>query len=184
MVDKRWNDVADVLINYSTRVQPGERVLITMMEVETFPLARAVHAAAVKAGGLPHVEFQSMFLEGDLMRLGSSGQIDWVPEMQTRGLDWADVYIGLRGARNPHEWASIPAERVAAHKRATLPVFGGISGSTRTIFIPRLRHSMFAVRCSLFDVSFLLCSTLSTTPARKPAPSFPPAVGPCPQECF
>jgi len=118
MADRRWNDVADILVNYSTRVRPGDKVLITMMEPETFPLARAVHAAAVKAGGLPHVEFQSMFLEGDLMRFGSREQVDWVPEMQTRGLEWADVYIGLRGARNPHEWASIPADTVAAHKRA------------------------------------------------------------------
>lgn len=118
MADKRWNDVADILVNYSTQVKPGDKVLITMMEPETFDLARAVHAAAVKAGGLPHVEFQSAFLEGDLMRLGNHDQIDWVPEMQVAGLKWADVYIGLRGARNPHEWGSVSSENLSLHKRA------------------------------------------------------------------
>jgi aminopeptidase len=118
MTDKRWAELADILVNYSTRTKPNDNVLITMMEVETFPLARAVAAAAVKAGAHPHVEFQSAFLEGDLMRLGNDEQIDRVPEMQMKGLEWADVYVGLRGARNPHEWSSIPAGRIAAHKRA------------------------------------------------------------------
>jgi aminopeptidase len=133
MADRRWNDVADILVNYSTRVRPGEKVLITMMELETFPLARAVHAAAIRAGGLPHVEFQSMVLEGDLMRLGTAEQIDWVPEMQVRGLEWADVYIGLRGARNPHEWSSVPAEKVAAHKRAMGKVSALRTSATRWV---------------------------------------------------
>ena len=109
MFDPRWGQVADILINYSTRAKSGEKVLITMMEVETFPLARAVHAQAIRVGALPHVEFQSAYLERDLMLYGSKAQIDWIPELQARGLEWADVYIGLRGARNPHESAGIPA---------------------------------------------------------------------------
>ncbi len=118
MNDPRWDTLADVLVNYSTRARSGEKALITMMEVETFPLARAVHAQAIKIGAFPHVEFQSAYLERDLMRYGSQAQIDRVPEMQAHGMEWADVYIGLRGARNPHEFAGISPDRIAAHKRA------------------------------------------------------------------
>jgi len=46
MSDPRWEQLADVLVNYSTATKPGEKVQITMMEVETFPLARAVYAMA------------------------------------------------------------------------------------------------------------------------------------------
>ena len=50
MGKNRWDELADILVNYSTQVQKGDRVLVTMMETDTFPLARAVHASAVRAG--------------------------------------------------------------------------------------------------------------------------------------
>jgi aminopeptidase len=118
MSDPRWNELAGILVNYSTATMPGDKVLITMMETETLPLVRAVHAEVVKAGGLPHVEFQSAYLERDLMLHGKQEQLDWVPEMQADGMKWADVYVGLRGARNPHEFTGIGSDKIAAHKRA------------------------------------------------------------------
>ncbi len=118
MNDQRWEQLAHILVNYSTRLQPNDKLLIVMVETETLPLVRAVHSAAVRAGALPHVEFQSAYLERDLMRYGSQEQLDWVPEMQTAGIEWSDAYIGLRGARNPHEFTGIPPERIAAHRRA------------------------------------------------------------------
>ncbi|PWB51575.1 MAG: aminopeptidase [Anaerolineales bacterium] len=113
-----WQRLADILVNYSTKIKKGDKVQITMMEADTFPLARAVYAEVIKAGGLPNIEFQSAYLERDLMLYGSDEQLDWVPDLQSFGMDWADAYIGLRGARNPHEFSSIPAQKIVAHKRA------------------------------------------------------------------
>jgi aminopeptidase len=141
--DPRWEQLADVLINYSTATKPGEKVQITMMEVETFPLARAVYAAAVKAGALPHVEFQSAYLERDLMRYGSKEQLDWIPEMSAYGMEWADVYVGLRGARNPHEFADIAPESITAHKRALGKVSALRNELTRWVLV-RVPNESFA----------------------------------------
>jgi aminopeptidase len=117
------------------------------METETFPLAKAVYAAAVKAGGLPFVEFQSAYLERDLMKLGSNEQVDWVCEMQTRGMEWADVYIGLRGARNPHEFSDIEASKIASHKRSMGQVSAMRNDLTRWVLI-RLPNESFAQQAS------------------------------------
>ncbi|MCC7359292.1 MAG: aminopeptidase [Anaerolineales bacterium] len=130
-----WEQLADILVSYSTEVQPGQKVQITMMEVETFALARAVHAAVIRAGGLPHVEFQSAYLERDLMRYGNQAQLDWAPEMQAHGMEWADVYIGLRGARNPHEFTGIAPEKIAAHKRAMGQVSALRNEQTRWVLV-------------------------------------------------
>jgi aminopeptidase len=135
MNDPRWDQLAESLINYSTGTKPGDKVLITMMEVETLPLARAVYAHAVKAGALPHVEFQSAYLERDLMLHGSTEQLDWIPEMQAYGMEWADVYVGLRGARNPHEFTGISPERIAAHKRAMGKVSAKRNELTRWVLV-------------------------------------------------
>lgn len=118
MFSESWQKLADILVNYSTKTQKGDRVLITIMEVDTFPLARAVYASAVKAGALPYVEFSSAYLERDLMLYGDMEQLDWVTEPQAHGMEWADVYVGLRGNRNPYEFNGISPERIKAHKRA------------------------------------------------------------------
>lgn len=127
MTDPRWDRLAEVLVRYSTAVRRGDRVLITMVEPDTFPLTQAVHAEVVRAGGLPQVEFQSAAMERDLLELGDPTQIGWVPELQDHGMSWADVSIGLRGASSPSALDGIPAERIALHRRAM-----GVTSTART----------------------------------------------------
>ncbi|MBE3141023.1 MAG: aminopeptidase [Thermoplasmata archaeon] len=147
MIDGRWNQLANILINYSTQVKPGEHVLITMLEVETFPLVRALYAEAVKSEGLPFVEFQSMYLERDLMLYGKQEQLDWVPEMQSLGMEWADVYIGVRGARNLHEFSGIPSEKITAHRRV-LGKVSSLRNQTRWSLI-RVPNESFAQQAGI-----------------------------------
>lgn len=123
MIDQRWQEVAKILVNYSTEVKRGEKVLITMMELDTYPLAIAVYSQVVKAGGQPHIEFQSSSIDRSLLLYGSSEQISAIPEMHEIGMRWADVYIGLRGSSNPYEFSGIGSEKIAARKKA----FGHIS---------------------------------------------------------
>lgn len=148
MGDSRWQQLAEILVRYSTGTKPGEKVLITMMEVETFPLVRAVYEQVIKAGALAHVEFQSVYLERDLMRYGSQEQLDWVPELSAYGMKWADVYIGLRGARNPHEFAGIPPEKLAAHKRAMGKVSAMRTELTRWVLV-RVPNESFAQQAEM-----------------------------------
>jgi aminopeptidase len=135
MTDQRWYKLADILINYSTGTKPGEKVFITMMETETLPLARAVYAEAVRAGAFPYIEFQSAYLERDLMLYGNQSQLDWVTEMQSHGMEWADVYVGLRGARNPHEFTGIAADRISAHKKAMGKISAMRNDLTRWVLV-------------------------------------------------
>ena len=38
MLDERWARLGDIVVSYSTRTMPGDRVLITMPEREVFSL--------------------------------------------------------------------------------------------------------------------------------------------------
>jgi|LSQX01.1.fsa_nt_gb aminopeptidase len=143
MIDNRWYQLAEIIVNYSTQVKRGDRVLITMMETETFPLAKAIYAEAVKAGGLPFVEFQSAYLERDLMKHGDEEQVAWVCEMQEKGMEWADVYIGLRGARNPNEFSDIDAKVIASHKESMGRISALRNDLTRWLLI-RVPNESFA----------------------------------------
>lgn len=148
MSDPRWQQLADVLVNYSTGIKKGEKVLVTMMEETTFPLTRAVCVEAIKAGGLPQVEFQSVLLERDLMLLGTQAQLDWVPELNSYGMEWADVYIGLRGARNPFEFTGIPPANIIAHKKAMGIVSGMRNELTRWVLV-RVPNESFAQQAEM-----------------------------------
>jgi aminopeptidase len=53
MNDPRVDRMAQVLVNYSTKIQPGDRVLIEA-EPPAEPLVRALYREILKAGGHPH----------------------------------------------------------------------------------------------------------------------------------
>ena len=160
-MDKRWNELAKVLVNYSVGLQKGERLLITMMDTETWPLARACYQEAIRAGGLPFIEFQSAYLEKDIMHLGDMEQVSWVNEMHLAGMDWADCYIGLRGARNPGEFAGIPSDILAAHKHS-MGVISARRNRTRWV-LSRVPNESFAQQANMpLDemMEFYFASTL------------------------
>lgn len=117
-MDRRWKQLGELLVGYSVGVKPGEKVMIAMGEVESLPLVRGVHEAVIRAGGLPQVQFLSETLRHQLLKHGSRDQLSWVPEVEAWGMEWADVYIGLRGAANIHEHDDIPADRLSLNQGA------------------------------------------------------------------
>ncbi|BCL80864.1 aminopeptidase [Ktedonobacteria bacterium brp13] len=135
MIDPRWDDLAKILVNYSTRVKAGEKVLIGMTEVETLPLVRAVYSQVVQAGGFPQIHFDSALLGRELLNYGTADLIGRVPDLEAYGMHWADVYIGLRGARNPYELASIPATRMATYRQAMGKVSALRTTETRWVLV-------------------------------------------------
>lgn len=118
MADPRWKQLAQLLVGYSTEVKPGEKVMIAMVEVESLPLVEAVYEACIKAGAFPQVQYLSEELNRLILKHGSREQIEWVPELEAYGMEWADVYFGLRGAHNPDVFWDIPADRLSGLRRA------------------------------------------------------------------
>ena len=117
-MNPRWRQVADVLVGYSTAVKPRDRVMIAMIEAETIPLAHAVYEACVKAGAYPQIQFLSETLRHSLLKHGDAEQARWRPEIEAYGMDWADVYFGLRGASDPALMRDIPASVLAENQAA------------------------------------------------------------------
>ena len=116
-MDKRWKQLANLLVTHSTGVQPGEKVMIAFGEVETYPLVHAVYEACIRAGALPQVQFLAEDLNRQLLQYGSDEQIAWVPEIESYGMEWADVYFGLRGAYNLNTFWDIPAGKLARYRK-------------------------------------------------------------------
>ncbi len=117
-MDRRWKQLGELLVNYSAGVRPGDKVMIAMGEVGSFPLVQAVYEAAVKAGAYPQVLFLSEKLRHSLLKYGSEDHLTWVPDIEALGMEWADVYFGLRGASSLAELWDIPSSRLSLNQAA------------------------------------------------------------------
>ncbi len=117
-MDRRWKELGSLLVGYCVGVKPAEKVMIAMGEVETLPLVHGVYEAVIRAGAFPQVQFLSETLRHKLLKHGSREQLAWTPEIEAYGMEWADVYIGLRGAYNIHEHDDIPTESIALNQGA------------------------------------------------------------------
>lgn len=142
-MDKRWKELGQLLVGHSTGVQPGERVMIAMAEVETYPLVQAVYEAAIKAGAYPQVQFLSESLRHTLLKYGNEAQLSWLPEVEAFGMEWAEVYFGLRGGYNLFEHADIPAERLALNQAAVGKISALRWQKTRWCLV-RVPNALFA----------------------------------------
>ena len=160
-MDKRWTRLGEILVEKSAKVQPGEKVLIAMVELEAFDLAKAVYASTVKSGGYPQVIMLSEEFKHSLLRYGNQDQISRIPDIEQLGMDWADVYFGLRGAHNLGELSDIDAERLASHQKANGVISTQRWEKTRWTLI-RIPTEAFAVQAdcdydTILDMFFDAC---------------------------
>jgi aminopeptidase len=79
MADIRVEKMADLLVNYSVAVKPGDKVVI-QGETGGEPLIKAVFVKVLQAGGLPYVMPSLPGMEELLYKYGSDKQLQFVPE--------------------------------------------------------------------------------------------------------
>jgi aminopeptidase len=122
MTDIRLQRMGELLVNYSTRVQPGEWVGI-LGDVSVLPAIREVYAAVVRADGNPTLLISDEHMARTFYREASDQQIAWLDPSQTLYYEQADVYIRIGGNTNTRAMTSIPGARmqkIAAARRQWL----------------------------------------------------------------
>ncbi|MBU7593883.1 aminopeptidase [Metabacillus halosaccharovorans] len=111
MKDSRIETLAKNLINYSIKLQKGEKVLI-----ENFGLQRELVVALVKeaykAGGYPFVSLKDHQVDRALMMGGIQEQYEMMADFEAEVMGKMDAYIGLRSGHNISEFADIPDDKM------------------------------------------------------------------------
>ncbi len=122
MTDPRVRRLADVLVNYSTTVKPGEWVGV-LGDVAALPLIREVFDAVVRAGGNPSLMLTDEYMTRSFARLANDEQVAWLDPAQTLYYDKADVYIRIGALPNTRASTHIDPVRmqqIAAARRVWL----------------------------------------------------------------
>lgn len=120
-MDPRVESLADLLVNYSLKVQPGWQVAVEGT-TEVAPLLLALQSKVLAAGGHPRVSVSLEEAGRQLMAEGSDEQLDHLSPVDTHIADTMDARVRVMGAGNTRLMAGIPGAKMARRRQATSPL--------------------------------------------------------------
>ncbi len=109
--DPRYDRLADVLVNHSTRLRSGEHLLVESFDIPD-EMVIAVIRAVRKAGGHPHVALRHNRVLRALNESAPDDNLAVWADCDRHRMAKMDAYLGLRGAGNVSEMAGIDDEQM------------------------------------------------------------------------
>src|SRR4030095_631286 len=97
MTDPRYKKLAKLLVEYSTQLKKGERVLLDMIDVPdefSVELVRAVRAV----GAIPIIEVRHTRVNRELLRGTNDEHAALVREIELARMKKMQAYIAIRGS--------------------------------------------------------------------------------------
>ena len=116
MSDARRAALARTIIHHSTRLAPGEAILIDAYDVAD-GLVNDLVDAAYDAGGLPLVQLRRASIIRQHLRAGLEAQIALNAEIEMFQMKHVQAYVGLRAWENVSELSDVPPEHLAMNAR-------------------------------------------------------------------
>ena len=110
MIDTRVTKLADILVNYSIKVQPGDWVVIRG-DVPALPLFNEVVEKVIQAGGHPSVIIQDAQLLETVLKGANQEQLQWIDPLARLASAKADALMTLRAPENTRAFSGIPPEK-------------------------------------------------------------------------
>ncbi|MCA9248177.1 MAG: aminopeptidase [Planctomycetales bacterium] len=117
MHDARIDRLADILIDHSCRLAPGEKVLIEAFDLpETNLVVRLVELASAR-GAQPFVSWKSNEVLRALYRSGTVDNLGLAGEFEQTRMEAMDAYIGIRGATNSSQFVDVPQTQMELYQK-------------------------------------------------------------------
>jgi aminopeptidase len=108
--DPRAENLAKIVVGYSTQVKAGEVVSIDG-EIGAEPLLRAVYEEVLKAGAHPILNVALDGIAAAYYKHANDEQLAWISPMTRWMVESADVRIGIGASANTRELSKVPPER-------------------------------------------------------------------------
>ncbi|MBE7498768.1 MAG: aminopeptidase [Verrucomicrobiales bacterium] len=161
MTDPRYGKLARLLVEYSTAVKQGDRVLLDLIEVPDefgVELVRAVRAA----GGIPVAEVRHNRITRELMRGTDARHAGLLRDLELHRMKRMQAYIAVRGAHNASETADVPGDRLALYNKTLRPLLDYRVNRTRWVVLrwptPSMAQSAGMSTEAFEDFYFNVCT--------------------------
>ncbi len=161
MTDPRFAKLADLLINYSTRMKKGERVLIEVIDVPdefSVELMRATR----RAGAIPIIEVRHSRVTREIIRGTDERHAGIVRDIELARMKKVQAYIAIRGAANASENSDIHSKQMALYSKTLRPVLNHRVNKTRWVVLrwptPSMAQAAGMSTEAFEDLYFRVCT--------------------------
>jgi len=134
MIDPRMKKLADVLVGYSTKVQPGERVLIDSYDIPP-EMTNVLIERVTEARGLPFVNTHQGSVRRKLIINATDEQMEIIGRHALEFMKDMQCYIAVRGGANATEMADVPDELMKVFEHHNKPVLDYRVGRTKWVVL-------------------------------------------------
>ena len=117
MHDPRLNRLAEILIDHSCQLKPGEKVLIEAIDVPDPALVCLLVELAADRGAHPLVTWKNNTVLRSLYRTGTKTNLGLAGEFEKARMEQMDAYIGIRGAANSSQFADVPIAQMDLYQQ-------------------------------------------------------------------
>lgn len=122
MTDTRIQNFARILVDYSTDVQPGDRVAITSSTYAE-PLMKALYARVLERGAHPHIlldlpDQDELFFA----HFKDETQLEYIPRFHKMAFEEFDVLIKVRAVTNTRALSGLDPALQARRNKALAPL--------------------------------------------------------------
>ena len=116
MLDPRIQKLAELLIDHSTRLQAGDKVLIEAFDLPDTALVCCLVELARQRDAVPLVSWKNNAIQRALLHHGNEVTFALQGDVEARAMEQMDAYIGIRGAANSNELSDVPSSQMALYQ--------------------------------------------------------------------
>lgn len=141
-MDPRIKKLANVLVDYSCDVKPGEKVFIHYEGECTKSLVKQLIKNIYAKGGLPYFEIRDAEINREILLGCTEEQIEFMKEYQLKQMEGMDAYISIRAGLNTSETSDVPSANMSMYNRILHPVLEQRVNRTKWVVLRYPNHSM------------------------------------------
>ncbi len=122
MTDPRYAKLAKIMLEWSLRLKPEEKLAIGCSGPATLALGEEIFKQALRIGAYPRIDIAPENLDYYYYRFATEKQLAARPEVPLFIARWADKTVSLFAERNAYELAHIDPHRILLRTRIVKPV--------------------------------------------------------------
>ncbi|MGV3773750.1 MAG: aminopeptidase [Verrucomicrobiales bacterium] len=134
MTDPRYTKLARLLVQYSTELKQGEKILLDMIDIPdefTIEMIRAIR----DVGAMPIVEVRHTRVTRELLMNTHEEHAQLARDIEMFRMKKMQAYIAMRGSFNANENADVPSEKMSLYTKTLRPVLNYRVNQTRWVVL-------------------------------------------------
>lgn len=119
MIHPQYEELAKVLIRYSTDLKKGEKILIEAIDAPN-EMIQAIIKEVHKVKGIPLVDLKSLDVMREIYMGASEESMKLYASCELNRMKKMDAWIGIRGSYNSKELSDVPPEKMEIYEKLWL----------------------------------------------------------------